>query len=453
MVHVHNVGLVGLLEMIVKAPKLGALYVNMFKGWCFTSNISWHDGGQNIVAWNPCSFSVNKLKCTSQLIHLQVSTLYGEVSFFTTFVYAFNEIEGRKELWADLKLLATQEPWMVLGDFNEILFKEERVGKRVKFLAANEFMDCVEACQIEDIKYSGSYYTWNNKRQGNERIYSKIARVLTNQRWMDSFSTAEALFLAEKLFDHTPAIISLYHETLNGKKPFKYFMWTSHLRYSEIVKGVCNQRLLKGLNSFLYQKAKLSWVTNGDDNTSVFHAIIKERRRANNILSIEDQRGVRTDNPGEIFEAFLSFYYSLLSSKMENKSKIKAGVMKLGPLVSKSQAEFLMKEFFKEDVKKVVFSIPVVKASGPDGFTSCFFQDNWDLIGDDILEAILSFLHSGQILKEINTTVLTLIPKCKCPNSVSDFRPIACCNVIYKVATKLICSRLKVILPELIAQI
>ncbi|KAM6563483.1 hypothetical protein CsatB_023481 [Cannabis sativa] len=333
----------------------------MFKGWCFTSNIAWHDGGRIIVAWIPFSYSVNILKCTSQLIHLQVATLDGKHCFFATFVYAFNELEGRKLLWANLKNLATHEPWMVMGDFNDILLKEERIGKKVKFNAATDFIDCVGTCQLKDIKYSGSYYTWNNKRQGSERICSKIDRFLANQRWLDSFSSTEAIFAAEELFDYTIAIIALSHEIVNGKKPLKYFqMWTSHPQYSKIVKGVYNQgitgskmyqvisklkklkvafkelnmqhfsniqeatdeakkemldvqkklqleplnheltakevaawvkygQLLKGRNSFMYQKSKISWIKNRDENTAIFHASIKERRKLYNILSIEDQ--------------------------------------------------------------------------------------------------------------------------------------------------------------------
>uniref|UniRef100_A0A803P9A8 Reverse transcriptase domain-containing protein n=1 Tax=Cannabis sativa TaxID=3483 RepID=A0A803P9A8_CANSA len=137
---------------------------------------------------------------------------------------------------------------------------------------------------------------------------------------------------------------------------------------------------------------------------------------------------------------------------MEYRKKVNSKVMKLGSLVSNSQEEYLLKEFSKEEVKKALFDIPGIKAPGPDGFTSCFFQDNWEMLGHDISEAVLSFLQPGKMLREINTTVLTLIPKCKCPNTVSEFRPIACCNVLYKVATKLICSRLKVILPDLVAQ-
>ena len=61
-----------------------------------------------------------------------------------------------------------------------------------------------------------------------------------------------------------------------------------------------------------------------------------------------------------------------------------------------------------------------------------------------------AFFHSGSLLKSLNQTFLTLIPKVNFPVDVSHFRPISLCNVIYKIISKILVSSLKPFMDMLI---
>ncbi|XP_010513198.1 PREDICTED: uncharacterized protein LOC104789158 [Camelina sativa] len=95
--------------------------------------------------------------------------------------------------------------------------------------------------------------------------------------------------------------------------------------------------------------------------------------------------------------------------------------------------------------------MPTDKSPGHDGYTVEFLREAWSIVKADFITAVQSFFVYGFIPKGINTTILALIPKKKIVTEMKDYRPISCCNVIYKVISKLLANRLKQLLPEFIS--
>jgi hypothetical protein len=63
---------------------------------------------------------------------------------------------------------------------------------------------------------------------------------------------------------------------------------------------------------------------------------------------------------------------------------------------------------------------------------------------------LFGLFFSGRLLKQVNATTISLIPKVPNPSKVTEFRPISCCNTIYKCIAKLIANRIKGLLLNLV---
>jgi hypothetical protein len=102
------------------------------------------------------------------------------------------------------------------------------------------------------------------------------------------------------------------------------------------------------------------------------------------------------------------------------------------------------------EIKTTLFSIPDNKAPGPDGYNAFFFKKCWSIIRDDFIAATRYFFTHNSLPRYVNATRVALVPKVANPDSMNDFRPISCCNVLCKCISKIIVSRLKHALDEVI---
>lgn len=78
-------------------------------------------------------------------------------------------------------------------------------------------------------------------------------------------------------------------------------------------------------------------------------------------------------------------------------------------------------------------------------------QKYWETIGDEVCLAVEEFFNISRMLRGINHTIITLIPKIHHVSTMKDLRPISLCNVIHKIISKVLTSRMQHIMNRIIS--
>lgn len=105
------------------------------------------------------------------------------ITWLLSSIYASPHIVERKILWSNLSLVAQLHnmPWLLLGDFNEVLTGEDKFGgKSINLNKALDFKDCLDSCNLLDLGFSGPKYTWSNHRELTDLILEIIDRCFAN---------------------------------------------------------------------------------------------------------------------------------------------------------------------------------------------------------------------------------------------------------------------------------
>ncbi|GJV61916.1 RNA-directed DNA polymerase, eukaryota, reverse transcriptase zinc-binding domain protein [Tanacetum coccineum] len=381
-----------------------------------------------------------------QVMHFEVTFLHNQVTLFVSFVYAENSKKGRKRLWKNLvdhKSLTGDSPWTVKN------------------------------LEIEDLNSYRMFYTWIEKRKDpNLGMLKSLDRLMGNGDFMNVFDRSYANFLPYMTSDHCPVILVFPKVYCSKPKLFRFlnfladkdnFLPTVRDNWNVDIKGFsmfvlakrlknmkkhmrrlnkCNgnvfmklkflktklERVQRSLDKdplnvllkeeemiyskaysddvldeeiLMKQKMKFEWLREGDHNYAYFHKVLKGRVSKSRIEVVSDDSG-NTFYGDEISTKFLEHFENFLRVDdhvfpIEDCNGLLT--KKLDPLIASSLIHLVL----DEEIKVVMFGIKDDKAVG-----------------------------------ELNTNLISIVPKLKVPSKLSDYRPIACCNVVYKCINDLL---------------
>lgn len=151
---------------------------------------------------------------TSSVLHInQYSITFslqrGDATTTCTCVYASPNYTMRPNLWTYLTNIShtINNPWMLIGDFNETLIPSDQRGGIFNHNRAALFYNFMNNCNLLDLTTTGGRFTWHRNRNGIRIISKKLDRGMANVDWRISFPEAFVEVLCRLHSDHNPLLL------------------------------------------------------------------------------------------------------------------------------------------------------------------------------------------------------------------------------------------------------
>jgi hypothetical protein len=205
-------------------------------------------------------------------------------------------------------------------------------------------------------------------------------------------------------------------------------------------------------SDMIKQKSRIKWKEDGDRNSAFFHASLKNKQRRENITTILSKDDNLQTTVNDVQDAFVNYFSSIYGNECDFIPKLDEIPTDILPRLSEADYSFLCSEVTTEEIKDAMFSLNSNSCGGPDGLNAKFYTTCWSIVANDVFKAIKHFFKKAKLYRSFNYTNIALVPKVPNAHHVRDFRPISCCNTFYKCISKVIASRLKIVLPRVISK-
>ncbi|VFQ64823.1 unnamed protein product [Cuscuta campestris] len=225
--------------------------------------------------------------------------LYGRQPWRMTCFYGFPERSRRSESWNLLRSLSTRSslPWVVVGDFNDLLFQHEKQGPipHPEGLLPG-FGEALEDCGLLNVPTLGYPFTWERGKGTEAWVEERLDRVVATGDWVDLQGAIQVSNILTRTSDHSALFLDVYESECRvgrGGRRFRFEMaWLLDKGCRGVVEGAWRDgRANTQEDAYWKQRAKQHWLRGADANTRFYHKFASNRRRKNNLLKLRDDAG------------------------------------------------------------------------------------------------------------------------------------------------------------------
>nr|GEV07216.1 RNA-directed DNA polymerase, eukaryota [Tanacetum cinerariifolium] len=394
----HKVSFLTLQE--TKMADISSFEVKLLWGnYCFDQIFSEALGssGGILCVWGSNIFLKEQHIISDNFVALYGTWIPNKMKILLISVYAPQSLSVKRLLWNYLSSLITR--WngecLVMGDFNEVRRMEERWGSVFNARGADVFNSFI----------SGSGLTECH------------------------FPHISAISLDRHLSDHRPILL---REVIvdYGATPFRFYhSWLGLLGFDQMVMSTWNSIVLDDSNKMIRFKKKLqilkkeirAWIAIYNRNQKGHIEEIKSKLK--NIDKMVDQGMVTNDILLSIMDLMKQLHDVQSSNNRDVVQKAKVRWAIEGDENSKYFHAIINR-------KRAHLSVKGVLVDG-------------DWVDDPIWE----------FAKGCNSSFVALIPKVLDPKVVSDYRPISLIGSLYKVITKILATRISLVMSDLISDV
>ncbi|XP_048613065.1 uncharacterized protein LOC125587022 [Brassica napus] len=336
-----------------------------------------------------------------------------------TFVYGDPVLERRDQVWERLTRFSTTRtgPWFMIGDFNEITGHNEKEGGRQRSNSSFlPFKQMLADCGMLEFPFTGDMLSWVGKRAGRVTVRCRLDRAVGNADWHEKFPHSNAKYLTFWGSDHRPILAEILTKPTRRSKKFKFDRrWLDNKELRQVILKGWKSPDLPPNATIMEHISSCRKALNDNATTEEIAAALKKLSDA---LKAEEMFWKQKIEDEESLVAIATSYFRQIFESTTPED-IEEALSEVLTTITGSMNDSLTAPVSEWEVKLALFAMHPDKAPGPEGMTALFYQQFWDIVKQD----------------------LTLM-----------FRPISLCNVSYKIVSKVLCQRVKKVLPGLISE-